>query len=49
MKKRKYISKRVEWVSNGYGGRKKVYRYKYPYKRKKKGFTRFFEIIMRGL
>lgn len=30
MRKRKYISKKERWVSNGYGGKVKKTYYKYP-------------------
>lgn len=43
MRKRKYISKKERWVSNGYGGKVKKTYYKYPrrYRTVSSGFKGF--------
>lgn len=50
MRKRKYISKKERWVSNGYGGKVKKTYYKYPrrYRPRKNSIVVFLYALMKG-
>ena len=50
MRKRKYISKKERWVSNGYGGKVKKTYYKYPrrYRPRKNSIVGFLYALMTG-
>lgn len=49
MRKRKYISKKERWVSNGYGGKVKKTYYKYPrrYRPRKNSIVGFLYALMK--
>lgn len=50
MRKRKYISKKERWVSNGYGGKVKKTYYKYPrrYRPRKNSIVGFLYALMKA-